>query len=321
MTAYNNFIGIDMGKFNFSVFVYGKKIVKEYENTSTGISKFIKEHSKILKDSLSIVEATGRYEMDLLVALCKKNFSVHRANTRHVKNFILSYGNGAKTDKCDAKAIALYGYERHEKLSLYKPPSDKSIELYDLIQRRKGLKKSIVAEKNRLKSPQGKYIKKHCSDMIDFMEKQAEEITSRIDEIVGKDPVLKKRRDVLKTVPGIGEIVSLELLILMPELGEIDRKKIASLAGLAPRANDSGKKSGYRSCSKGRSEVRPALFIAAMTASRSNSELKTFYLSLIERGKKKMVALVALMRKILIIANARIKEKNNSIKQYSCLIL
>ena len=129
-----------------------------------------------------------------------------------------------------------------------------------------------------------------------------------IEKLIGQDPVLQERQNVLVTIPGIGKIVSQELLSLMPELGTLNRKQIACLAGLAPRANDSGKYQGYRSTGHGRQGVKPMLFLPAMAARNSHSPLKEFYNNLINRGKKKMVALTALMRKIIVIANARLKN-------------
>ena len=124
---------------------------------------------------------------------------------------------------------------------------------------------------------------------------------------------------VLKTIPGIGEITAQELLALMPELGSLTRRQAASLAGVAPRANESGKFKGYRSTGRGRESVKPSLFLSAMAARNSKSELKTFYENLMKRGKKKMVAVTALMRKIIVIANARLKEIaiNDSPTQHS----
>jgi len=119
---------------------------------------------------------------------------------------------------------------------------------------------------------------------------------------------LKAKHAVLKSIPGIGNIIATELLVRLPELGQLDRRQIASLVGVAPRANDSGQKKGYRSTGHGREGVKPRLFLAAMAARRSNSPLKAYYIQLIERGKQKMVALVALMRKLIVIANARLKE-------------
>ena len=167
MKLYNNFIGIDIGKFTFVVGLHGVKKVDEYENTEEGIAHFLKEYRLQLKASFIVLETTGGYEMGLLLTLCDKGFSVHRANTRKVKNFIKSLGNGAKNDPLDAKALGLYGYERHQRLECYTPPSKQSLELYELVQRRKDLKLMLVADKNRLKGPRSGFIKESCQEIIE----------------------------------------------------------------------------------------------------------------------------------------------------------
>ena len=129
MSIYHNFIGIDIGKFSFIVACHGKNNVKEYENTSSGINAFFKEFKRELPKSLVILEATGGYEMELLLSLCDKKIAVHRANTRKVKSFIRSFGHAAKTDALDAKALALYGCERHKILVITQPPSKDKFKL------------------------------------------------------------------------------------------------------------------------------------------------------------------------------------------------
>lgn len=243
-----------------------------------------------------------------MLALCHQQIAVHRANTRKVKHFICSYGNSSKTDRLDAKALARYGYERGSILGLFTPSSQQAMELRELVRRRQDLKQILVAEKNRGQSPLVNVVKTSCETMIETVSKEMDVITATINSLIEQTPDLKKKKEILKSVPGIGDIVSNELLILLPELGQIDRKQIASLAGLAPRANDSGQFSGYRATGYGRNGIKPMLFLSAMAARNSNSWLKEFYERLIARGKNKMVALTALMRKILIIANARIKE-------------
>ena len=314
MKSYNNFIGIDIGKFNFVVAVHGQKTTCEFENTSQRIKAFIKDYRHIFTDSLCILETTGGYELELLYTLCVNKIHVHRADTRKVKNFIRSYGNTVKTDSMDAKALAKYGYERKDHLELFVPQSKRAIELYQLVQRRSDLKQMLIAEKNRLQSPSTLTVKASCQFMIQTITSQIEEITEQIRLMIDQDPTLKQKQEILKTIPGIGNIVAFELLILMPELGTIDRRKIASLAGVAPRANDSGTYQGYRKTGHGRNGIKPILFLAAMAARNSKSELKSFYEKLITKGKKKMVALTALMRKILIIANAKLKKFNSTLK-------
>lgn len=307
MALYNNFIGLDIGKFNFVVAVHGNKNTKEYENNPSGIKLFLKDYKNILPNSLCVLETTGGYELRLLLTLCDKNIAVHRANTRKVKNFIRSFGNAAKTDALDAMALALYGYERGDRLAKFIPASKKALELYELVQRRQDLKQMLVAEKNRYQAPRAEIIKESCAAMIKMITKQIEAIDAKINSIIGNDPILKAKQDILKTIHGIGNIIANELLILMPELGKMNRREVASLAGVAPKANDSGKSIGYRRTSAGRSDIKSILFLAAMSARNSNSDLKAFYLRLVANGKKKMVALIALARKIIVIANARLK--------------
>jgi transposase len=310
MSLYSNYIGIDIGKITFVVAVYGSKKTWEYENNPTGIRAFINDFKNKLKQALTVLETTGGYEMGLLLTLCASGFAVHRANTRKVKRFIQSYGNEAKTDKLDALSLALYGYERSQRLELFTPQSTKALALFELVQRRNDLKQMLVAEKNRLKAPRADLIKTSCNTMIEVLNKEIKAITDEINVLIEADAVLKEKKAVLKTIPGIGDIVANELLVLLPELGSLTRRKIASLAGLAPKANDSGQFSGYRCISYGRGGIKPILFLAAMAARNSNSHLKSFYNHLISSGKKKMVALTALMRKIIVIANARIRDFN-----------
>jgi transposase len=315
MTDYKNFIGIDIGKFSFVVNKHGSKHVKEYENTDAGIVKFLNNYQEtISNEPLFILETTGGYEMNLLLTLCNQKYAVHRANTRKVKNFIRSYGHAAKTDALDAKALALYGHERSSELKLYQPLADNRMALYELVIRRQELKKMLVVEKNRLQAPRTLLTKKSCLALIKTIEGELEEISKSVNNLIKEDAELIRKKSVLKLIPGIGDIISNDLLALLPELGNLNRREIASLVGLAPRANDSGKYRGYRSTGHGRNGIKPMLFLAAMAARNSNSSLKAYYEQLIGRGKKKMVALTALMRKILVIANAKIRDLNRGIK-------
>lgn len=315
MTCYNNFIGIDIGKFNFVVNIFGNKYVKEYENTDMGINEFLLDYQEALSDSpLCILETTGGYEMNLLLTLCNKKYAVHRANTRKVKNFIRSYGDAAKTDALDAKALALYGHERSMTCKLYEPASDNKMALYELVTRRHELKNMLVAEKNRVQAPMTTGItQKSCLTVIKTLESEVNILSTEINELIHQDAELKKKKLVLKSIPGIGDIIANELIALLPELGQLNRREIASLVGLAPRANDSGRYNGYRSTGHGRNGIKPSLFLAAMAARNSNSPLKAFYEQLVERGKKKKVALTALMRKIIVIANARLRDLQNNL--------
>jgi transposase len=313
MILYQNFIGIDIGKFSFVVACHETKKTFEYQYNNDGLQKFFIKFNSLLPLSLIVLEATGGYEQQLLLALCAKNFHVHRANTRHVKSFIRSYRNSAKTDALDAKALALYGSERYKHLELFKPISSNLLDLYALLQRRADLKKMLTAEKNRAQAPGIiLFSAKSCNKLIETLQEQLVLINHELKAIIAADPILKARLKVLKSVSGIGNIVAMELLAMMPELGTLTREQAASLAGLAPKANDSGKSQGYRRVAPGRNSLKPTLYMAAMAASQSKSILGIFYKNLLARGKKKMVALTALMRKIIVIANARLKELLNA---------
>lgn len=314
MLQYHNFIGIDIGKYTFVISDIKSNYTKEYENNNQGIKKFIIEHKDILPASLCILETTGGYERAILETLCRKGYAVHRADTRKVKSFIRSYGNAAKTDKLDAKALVRYGKERAETLKLYRLPSEQERNLFELVQRKSDLKQMLVAEKNRFKSPSSMVIRKFCSKMIAQLDKQICVITEMVNSTIEQDPILKQKREIIKEIPGIGNSVAAEMLVLLPELGKLNRRQIASLAGLAPRANDSGMMVGYRKTAPGRNCIKPVLFLAAMAARNSKTDLKGYYEGLIARGKKKMVALTALMRKILIRANAKLKFLHTTLK-------
>jgi transposase len=303
---YQNFIGIDISKNDFYASLYGQKTVNVFPNTADGFSQFEYAYQQVLAQSLVILETTGGYELPLIHYLQTRNHAVHRANTRKVKHFIRSFGRLAKTDTIDAMALAHYGYERHSTLELYQENTQKQLVL--LVQRRSELKKMLVQEKNRRQSPGLGKLKDSFDAIIDVIKDEINKLERQIETIVKQDPLLEDKRKILQTISGIGKIISIELLALLPELGTANRKKIASLAGLAPHPFDSGNKKGYRRTVGGRGEIKPIMFLAAMTAARSHSLLGQFYNRLVNAGKKKMVALTALMRKILVIANAKVRD-------------
>ena len=308
MDSYNNFIGIDIGKFNFVATEHDNKLIKEYKNTGSGVNQFLKDFKKVLPKALCILEPTGGYEMMLLFSLCNKGYAVHRAHAPHVKNFIRSYGTHAKTDRIDARMLSKYGYERAKSLDKYTPPEETTLQLYELTQRRRDLKQMLVAEKNRLKSPRMQLVRSSLEAHIEMLESEMDKITAQINVMMLENKTYKEKKKIIKTIPGIGDITANELLILLPELGQISRREIAALVGLAPISNESGRYKGYRRTGHGRDGIKPALFLAAMAARNSKSHLKEFYEDLIKRGKSKMVALTALMRKIIVIANAKLRD-------------
>ena len=303
---YQTFIGIDIGKDEFCVGIYPSSQASSYRNNKQGFTEFYEAYQAVLKEGLVVLETTGGDELALIYFLQDKQCAVHRANTRKVKYFIRSHGQLGKSDAIDALGLAHYGAERHTSLVLFTENTEKT--LLKLVTRRNDLKRMITQEKNRLQAPDQQDLKKSFEAVIASLTQEVTRIDEKIKTICSENTKLTQQKEVLKTIPGIGDVIATQLLALLPELGLADRKQIASLSGLAPHPNESGKKIGYRFTRGGRSQIKPIIFMAAMTAARSHSSLGQFYQRLINAGKKKMVALTALMRKIIVIANARMKD-------------
>jgi len=306
---YQNFIGIDISKETFVVAQQSKKRTQEFNNSLIGFEEFSSEYQELLPETLVILEATGGYEMSLVRYLLSLGAFVHRADTRKVKYFIRSLGTRAKSDRVDALGLAEYGYERHARLERFVLQTQEQEELQQLVQRRLDLKHLLVQEKNRYQAPnKNQTIKKTCEELISSIENQLKPLEEAINQLIKDFPEIQAKQQVLQEIDGIGQVIANSLLALLPELGQVNRRQIASLVGLAPHPCESGKKIGYRCTQGGRHSVRTILFMGAMTAARSKGKLGDFYKQLVNRGKKKMVALTALMRKMIVIANAKIRD-------------
>lgn len=317
---YQFFIGIDISKHNFAVAVYGNEEHLSFDNTQKGYRAFCKRYAKIVDKSLVVIETTGGYEQALIAYLQARAIRVHRAHAQQVKHFIYSLGRRGKSDALDAKALSQYGYERHAQLALYQAPTADERQFLQLAQRRQDLKKMVVQEKNRCQGPGQEGLQKSFRAVLRVLEKEINTIEAQMKQQVAANPLLSAQQALLQTIPGIGEITAQLLLASLPELGRLNRRQIASLSGLAPHPRESGQRIGYRSTRGGRQSIKPILFMAAMSAARSHSRLNAYYEKLILAGKKKMVALTALMRKILVIANAKMKEllsQKNTLLQHS----
>ncbi len=305
---YQNFIGIDIGKFEIAVAVHDVKVVKMYKNEESDLKIFYQDHKKCLKQGLVILETTGGYEKSVIEFLLSKKVAVHRANTRIVKSFIRSIGKFGKSDKIDALCLARYGKERQESLPLYEPVADSDNELVQINNRINELKHDLVREKNRLQAPDNRFIKNSIDRHIIQLQGEIELLQESLYKLISKNDNMKNKVKKLEEIAGIGKITAINLILAIPELGNISNKAIASLAGVAPHPNESGNKIGYRKTVGGRRHIRPTLYLASMAASRSHSKLGDWYRALTARGKKPIVALVALARKIIVLANAKIRD-------------
>jgi len=306
--TYQNFFGIDIAKNEFVVAHDVNAKTNAFSNDKKGFKLFLSRYKQTLKSSLIVLENTGGHEYALINFLVEKGLSVHRCDARKVKSFIRSLGTIAKTDSIDAKGLLLFAKERHQSLICRQAEDPSLATLRSLLSRRNDLVQMQTAEKNRLKAPGNKdalvSIKKH----LVFLANQLIDLQEEIDKVFLKKPCLQKKVTELKTITGIGDIVAQNLVAYVPELGQISRRQVASLLGVAPIARDSGNFKGYRGTWGGRSNVKNKLFVAAMAAAHSKSDMGEYYQDMVKRGKHKMVAIVALMRKIIVIANARIRD-------------
>jgi transposase len=303
--TFKEFIGIDVSKDKLDSFDSRTGEIIQVKNTVEAINAFIQTLT-FSDELLVVVDLTGGYEEVCVQSFYKAGFHVHRAEGRRVKAFLRAMNQKAKTDTIDAIGLAKYGEKMQENLILYVPPQDG---IKAPVERLCDLKNLLQVEKNRFQSPAQEEgildgIKRH----IEFLEHEISELEKEVRRIIAGDEVMIKQQEVITSAIGVGEKSSMILLAYLPELGRINRRKIAALAGLAPFARDSGKRTGYRTTKGGgRPQVKRTLFICALVAIKHDPKMRYFYERLCLNGKKKLVAITAVMRKILITLNARSK--------------
>ena len=267
--------------------------------------KELKRRLFLCKNALIATEATGGYESDVVLFLQKKHFKVAVINPRQVRNFAKALGKLAKTDRIDAAIIAHYA-------EAIKPEPKEMVGesetmLTEKQQRRRQLVDMLTMEKNRLSRAKGS-VKTYIKQSIKFLEKQLEEVEKELAQQISDHSEWSAKSKVLCSVKGVGEVTATTLIAGLPELGKIGHKEIAALVGVAPLNRDSGDYKGERGIWGGRSDIRTTLYMATLVGVRFNSVLKKFYEKLCQKGKKKKVALVACMRKLLTILNAMVRD-------------
>jgi transposase len=299
------FVGIDVSKARLDVAMCPLAEKLSVSNDEVGVQALVKRLSEI-QPALIVLEATGGLERSVSGALGSAQLPVVVVNPRQVRDFAKAIGQLAKTDRIDALVLARFAEAVRPPLRPL--PDELSLELRALIARRRQLIEMMVAEKNRL-STASRVVKKRIEAHLRWLEAELDRADKDLDQSIRQSPIWREHEDLLKTVPGIGPIVSRTLLAELPELGKLNRKKIAALVGIAPLNCDSGTFRGRRGIWGGRATVRAVLYMAALVASRRNSVIRNFYQRLRDKGKAPKVALVACMRKLLIILNAMIKHK------------
>jgi transposase len=298
-------IGVDVAKKHLDWVLGPNGEVERIENTSSAVRQFIRKLQKMDFERV-ILESTGQYERLLLETLEDEGIPVCRINPYRVRRFGEGMGVLAKNDSIDAKLLALFG----EKAEPEERPkkSERERLLGDLSARRRQLISNMTAEKNRLEHTSG-YVATEIKSLIRMLARHIEKLEAKIDRIIAEDQKQSGNFKRLQTVPGVGPKVARTLLVDLPELGQLDRRRISSLVGLAPYANDSGQKIGKRSIHGGRAAPRTMLYLAAMVGSRCNPELIAMKQRMQKKGKPPKVILIACARKLLTILNAMVRDQ------------
>ena len=306
MSNTQQFIGIDVAKQHLDLGCWPSTETERFENQSEDIEKLVQKCLQLAPFRI-IVEATGGYERSVVAALELSKLPVVVVNPRQTRDFAKALGVLAKTDKIDSLVLARFGQAILPEL---KPvTSEKLREMRALVQRRRQLIRLFVAEKNRMENVHPA-VEKDIQRHLGWLEKEIKKYDDKLDNILKSSPNWRFNDQLLRSVPGVGPTLSKTLLSELPELGQLNRKKIAALVGLAPFNNDSGQKHGQRSTWGGRASVRSVLYMGAFTARQYNPVVKELYDRLIASGKPYKVAMTACMRKLLVILNAILRTQS-----------
>src|SRR5215207_2452059 len=303
--ATSNYVGIDVSKDRLDVAVLGEKQEKQVNNTLEGIPQLVQQ-MQALQPELIVVEATGGYQRAVVEALFHAGLAVAVVNPARVRQFARACGLLAKTDKLDAQMLAVFGQRVQPRC--YEAKSAAGKLLSARLVRRRQLEEMLKAEQNRQRTlPES--LKNSVARVIACLKAEKKTLDEQIHELMKEQEEWQEQAEILSSAPGVGPVTIATLLAELPELGKLDRKKIAALVGVAPMNYDSGKKRGYRKTKGGRTEVRSVLYMSTLVATRYNPVIQAQYQHLLKRGKEKKVALTACMRKFLIILNAMVRDQ------------
>jgi transposase len=295
--------GIDVGKEKLDVGLADDKRVWEWANDEGGratIADWVVEQ----KVTLVVVEASGGYEAAIVSELVGRGIAVAVVNPTRVRAFARAEGILAKTDKIDAGVIARFGATMKPQVRARREQAQ--VELNELVSRRRQIVLMLTAEKNRL-HPASPTMQTHIASHIVWLQTEIVRLEQQISQTIETHPEWTETTKRVESVPGIGFITAATLVADLPELGHLNRHKIAALVGVAPFNHDSGKQRGKRRIFGGRTSVRSVLYMATLSAIKHNPVIKAFYQRLLDKGKLKKVALTACMRKLLVILNTMVK--------------
>jgi transposase len=301
------YVGIDVGKAWLDVALWGSDEVWRVSNDEAGVAK-IMERVTVLDVRLIAVEATGGYEQLAVQAMLLNSLPVAVVNPTRVRALSKATGKLAKTDVIDARLIAEYAFKIQPEAMA--PKEANEIRLNALVTRREQLVEMRTAEQNRLGTVHNS-LQVDIREHIEWMSARIQELEVQIKELVDNLPEWRAQAERLDSIPGVGLITAVTVMAEMPELGQLDRQKIAALAGLAPFNRDSGQKRGKRRIFGGRKGIRRVLYMACLSATKCNPVIRSLFQRLMKKGKLFKVAITACMRKMLTIMNAMTRDQVN----------
>lgn len=302
----SEFIGIDVSKSELEVIARVGNSHLKVENSEQGLQRLC-EWLVALTPELVVMEASGGYERLCAATLAQAGLPVAVVNARQVRAFALATGVLAKTDRVDARVLAHFAAAVRPAVRACADEQRQALD--EIMGRRRQLVAMLVMEKNRLEQARTAGVRRDIKSLIAVIEKRIQGCDAELQRQIQASAVWRAQEDLLRSFKGIGPVNARVLVIELPELGTLNRKKIAALVGVAPVARDSGQHRGRRSIAGGRGQIRASLYMATVAAIRTNAIIRIFYQRLREAGKPAKVALVACMRKILTILNAMVRTQ------------
>ena len=301
-------VGIDVAKAHLDVATDPNSPVTRFDNNPDGHAALVHQLQTINPQRV-VLEASGGYERHAVAAMLAAMLPVIVVNPRQARDFARAIGQLAKTDALDARLLARFAATIQPDIRPL--PDENALVLQEKIARRRQLVAMRTAESNRLQQSFAPAVHASIQAVLDFLDRQLKDLDDDLDQAIKDTPAWQEKVDLLKGVPGVGDQTARSLVAQLPELGQCSRGQIAALVGVAPINRDSGTMRGKRTTHGGRASVRTALYMATLVATRHNPKIRAYYQRLVASGKKKMVALVAAMRKLLLILNAMIRDQKH----------
>jgi transposase len=301
------FVGIDVSKDRLDVHLRPSGRAFAVPRDGVGLERLAAE-LRALAPALVVLEATGGFEVTVAAALAGAGLPLAVVNPRQIRDFARATGRLAKTDRLDAAAIALFAERiRPEPRPV---PGEDAQALAELVARRRQIIDMIGMEQNRRRQARSPKVRRTIEATLDMPQTQLTALDGDIDGAVRGCPAWREAEDLLRSVPGVGDVTARTLLAELPELGHLDRRAIAALVGVAPINRDSGQMRGHRAIAGGRTSVRNLLFMTTLAAVRWNPVIKAHYQQMTARGRPKKVALIACLRRLLGMLNAILKSRS-----------